>query len=137
MTIGYLRVSDGLRINRDSGREKLRRERVCRMCARPSAELEELWHRPDAVRILTRHHLVPKRFFKHFPEWKHLRDCDGNVVPLCRPDHDLIHSRDGAVRLQARAMLRRSLTQEEIAYMVQVRGIEWVNNKYPLHPYTS
>lgn len=116
------RVSESLRVRRDSGWQKVREEGHCRMCLRPAT-----------VRKLTRHHLVPQAYFNcrggTGTQWRYLRDVDANVVGLCRDDHDLIHSIEWGEF--AKIFLRNSLTQEEIAFMIQVRGLEWVNRFYP------
>lgn len=124
--IGYVRVSTSLLTKRGGGKEKLQEEGCCRMCLRPSSEE---WI-PGVLRLLTRHHLVPCRWFRKHAEWRDLRDVDANIVPLCRPCHDLIESKDG---LPHRKMLRRALLQEEIAFIVQVRGRDWLELRYPLH----
>lgn len=126
----YVAVSENLRFKRDSGKEKLRREGCCRMCLRPSAELADLWMRPDAIRVMTRHHLVPQRWFNVHKEWIHLRDCDANIVPLCRACHDLVELRNGSGSSHRR-MLRRLLTQAEISFIIQVRGYRWFEGTYP------
>jgi hypothetical protein len=125
----YIRVSESLQHRRESGREKVRAEGHCRMCLRSSAELSDLWERPDAVRIMTRHHLVPQHFIN--PEWKRFRDCNANIVPLCRGCHDLVEMRGDNGRLHRR-LLRRVLTQEEIVFILQVRGRKWLEKRYPL-----
>lgn len=126
----YLRVSQSLLVKRGGGKEKLREEGCCRMCLRPSAELGLLDERPDAVRLLTRHHLVPARWFRRHIEWRVMRDVDANIVPLCRPCHDSIELTGG---LPQRKMLRRAMLQEEVSFIIQVRGREWLETRYPLH----
>lgn len=131
----YIRVSEGLRYKRDCGREKVQAEGHCRMCLRPSAELVDLWQRPDAVRVMTRHHLVPKRYFKQ-NGYEHLRDVDANLVPLCRACHNLVERRGDEGRI-ARRMLRRLLTQTEIAFVLQMRGKAWLDIRYPISEKTE
>ena len=98
--------------------DKVRAEGHCRMCLR-SME----------VRPLTRHHLIPQRWFlrqRHDRRWASWRNLSANIIPLCRPCHD-----DVEHDLGARRMLRRVLTQEEIAFAVSVLGPEWLNRRYP------
>lgn len=116
------RVSPALRENRDSGKVKLREEKVCRMC-----------QRSNEVCRLTRHHLIPQsafswgRFgFGGTAGWRLLRDADANIVPLCRQCHDLVES-----GVWSRRLLRRVLLQAEIAFVIQVRGKEWFEARYP------
>jgi 5-methylcytosine-specific restriction endonuclease McrA len=118
IALDYVRVSDNLRVKRGCGKEKVREEDHCRFCLRPAR-----------IRSLTRHHLVPRSYFNNFG-YKYLRDSDANLIPLCREDHDLIH--DPIMGGMARTMLRKLLTQGEIAFMIQVRGIDWTNSTYPL-----
>lgn len=98
--------------------DKVRAEGHCRMCLRPAA-----------VRPLTRHHLVPQRWFlrqRHDRRWVAYRNLAANIIPLCRLCHD-----DVEHDLGARKMLRKMLTQEEIAFAWAVRGPEWLNHRYP------
>jgi len=95
---------------------------LCRMCGRPRN-----------VRQITRHHLVPIAWFDKQPEAiRRLRNATANLVPLCRPCHDLVDHRDPIVRAEARRMLRRSLAQAEIAFAIHVRGRSWLSGHYPL-----
>lgn len=104
--------------NATSGLVKLR-EGQCRMCQRA-------WK----VRPPTRHHLVPLRWFMRYEgaAFRAIRNANANIIPICRPCHDLIEDRDPF----ARRMLRRLLTQQEIALAVQLRGVDWLNREYPL-----
>lgn len=122
-------VSESLRFKSGAGKNKVRAEGFCRMCGRAASELKDLPGRPDAIRLMTRHHLVPQEWFRVNPEWKHLRGCDANVVPLCRADHDLVELTDG---WEYRRELRRVMTQAEIAFVIQVRGRDWLDRRYPL-----
>jgi hypothetical protein len=107
----------GLFWNSSSGTVKLS-EGHCRMC-----------QRPKSVRPLTRHHLVPVRwFFGEGTPWRAVRNANANIVPLCRACHDLIEDGD----LVARGMLGRLLTQQEIAFVIRLRGIQWLSAEYPL-----
>ena len=67
-------------VYRDGGRSKVEEEGRCRLCLRD-----------QRIRPLTRHHVVPKRWFRSRGLPNSLRDADANIVPLCRPCHDLIH----------------------------------------------
>lgn len=118
------RVSDELARKRASGKTKVREEGHCRMCGRRGSE--EL--QPQSVRFLTRHHLVPRRWFRRHPLLQRLyANVDANIVPLCRPCHDMVEC-----DLGARRMLRHVLTQAEIAFCIQLRGEEWLEHRYPL-----
>lgn len=100
--------------------DKVRAEGHCRMCLRP-----------DKVRPLTRHHLVPQSWFMrqtHDKRWRAWRNLAPNIIPLCRPCHDSVERWDD---LEARRMLRRMLTQEEIAFAWATRGPEWFSRWYP------
>lgn len=95
---------------------------LCRMCGKPKA-----------VRPLTRHHLVPQSWFRYQDgHVKALMSATANLIPLCRLCHDLVDNSDDLwERVEARKMLRRSLTQQEIAFAIQVRGQSWLDIAYP------
>jgi len=100
------------------GWHKLREEGRCRLCLRSRS-----------VRRLTRHRLVPGREGGEYAY--------ANVVPLCRPCHDLV---DGCTmrarkrdRALWRAMLRRVMTDAEVAYVQRVMGDGWLRENYPTH----
>ena len=96
-------------------------EPICRMCGRPGH-----------VRPITRHHLVPESWFRRQPlSLRSIRNAHANLVPLCRPCHDLVDSRDEDERRESRRFLRRSLSQQEISFAIQVRGREWLDFHYP------
>lgn len=117
-------VSASLVRRRARGRRKIMEEGACRMC-----------ERSHSVRPLTRHHLVPDRFFRWQPmPTRSLAHVDPNIVPLCRPCHDLVEEPDRTIREEARRMLRRTLAQEELTFMIQVRGRAWVDKHYPTRP---
>lgn len=100
---------------------KMRSEGHCRMCLRPAS-----------VRHLTRHHIVPEAWFLRQPlHLRLIRNAHANIVPLCRLCHDLVDNRDADEREDARRMLRRTFSQSEIAFAVQVRGLKWLNDTYP------
>jgi hypothetical protein len=124
-------VSESLRFRSGAGKVKVRQEGHCRMCGRAAAELKDLCDRPDAIRLMTRHHLVPQEFFRVRPEWKHLRGCDANVVPLCRTCHDLVELPEWMGGRDHRRMLRKVMTQAEISFVIQVRGFDWLERRYP------
>src|SRR5262245_15389836 len=85
----------------------------------------------------TRHHLVPESWFLRQPEQLRLvRNAHANIIPLCRHHHDLVASKQPVVRLEARRLLRLTLTQQEIAFAIQVRGRDWLDSEYP-SPYKS
>lgn len=94
------------------GRAKVAKEGRCRMCLRP-----------DHVRQLTRHHLLPRRrsgrvtFQINHPL---------NIVPLCRECHDLVETEESA-----RKMLRRVLLVEEVEFLRRHVGARWLAQHYP------
>lgn len=96
---------------------------LCRMCGREKR-----------VRPITRHHLVPLSWFSGLADddpRRALRNATANLIPLCRPCHDLVDARDATVREPARRMLRRSLGQAEITFAIHVRGRSWLAYHYP------
>jgi 5-methylcytosine-specific restriction endonuclease McrA len=100
---------------------KILAEGQCRMCGRA--------HR---VRPLTRHHLVPESWFLSQPlPLRLIRNAHANIVPLCRPCHDRVDSREADERTDARRELRRCLGQAEIAFAISVRGKSWLDRYYP------
>ena len=127
-------VSQGLRRNRAGGREKLRDEGRCRMCLKTAAEVTASGQHVRGERLLTRHHLVPRTWWSYGTKrreerrsgWRRLRDADANIVPLCRPCHDLVES-----DVDGRKLLRKVLSQAEIAYCIQARGQLWFDTYYP------
>lgn len=133
-----VRVSRSLRYKSGAGKVKVKLEGHCRMCLRAAAELRDLPDHPNAIREMTRHHLVPQYVFRDSPTWKHLKGCDANVVPLCRACHDLVElpdyegGEDGKVGLEYRRELRAVLTQAEISFVIQTMGAKWLEARYPL-----
>lgn len=101
---------------------KIVSEGHCRMCLRP-----------NHVRPLTRHHLVPVAWFIRQPhKLRIIRNAHANIVPLCRVCHDLVDCRDDdGERFQSRRLLRRSLSQQEVAFAIATRGMEWFDAHYP------
>lgn len=128
------RVPVSLRDTSYSGRWKIRNEGHCRMCGRSS--------RVRPLSPLTRHHIVPLSWFSadHSPQaavqreayWP-VRNANANIVPLCRPCHDAVESRDPVIRTHARAELRRVLTQAEIAFAISVLGKDEFDKHYRWH----
>lgn len=105
-------------VYRGGGREKTTQEGRCRLCLRP-------WR----IRRPSRHHLVPKRWFAlHGIVSTILRDCDANVIPLCRVCHDAVESPSDD---QARRLLRKVLGSAEVALAIRLRGSRWFDERYP------
>lgn len=95
--------------------DKLAAEQHCRACLR---------HR--SIRTLTRHHLVPQSWWlARGAVFSRYRNISANIIPLCRPCHDEVE-RDA----EARRMLRRVLSQQEIALAIALRG-DWFDRRYP------
>lgn len=129
-----LTLDDPLVRYRYGGREKLAEEGRCRMCLRPKR-----------IRRLTRHHLVPQRWFNSrartspgpqhpdfvrlgiapFEEFR-VRDCDANVVPLCAPCHNEVET-----DVSARKTLRKLLGATEVAFAIKLLGEQWFDSTYP------
>jgi hypothetical protein len=100
---------------------KVESEGHCRMCLRPAS-----------VRRLTRHHLVPARWWIRQPlPLRSYRNAHAGVIPLCSPCHQLVDAKDHDERMGARRMLRRSLTQQEVAFAIFLRGKPWLDRQYP------
>lgn len=100
---------------------KIAAEGHCRMCLRSVR-----------IRPLTRHHLVPEGWFRKQPvHLRAIRNAHANIAPLCRPCHDRVDANHEATRREARMHLRRSLSQQEIAFAIQVRGRAWLDEDYP------
>lgn len=98
---------------------KLLAEGRCRMCLRDAS-----------VRALTRHHLVPQRYYSGVV-FADRRDANENVVPLCRPCHDLIDCGPWSERRPHRVMLRRLLTAGELSSIRRRRDERWLERHYP------
>lgn len=105
-----------------TGNEKVQREGRCRMCQRLAR-----------VRPLTRHHLVPQSWFMRLgnERFRHQRNVGPNVIPLCRPCHDLIDNRNRRESREPRRELRQLLTQAECAFVIQMLGLQWLDSWYP------
>lgn len=100
-----------------------------------SAKMEHSYCRLGDYRCgrLTRHHLVPEHWFLRQPlALRQIRNAHANIIPLCREHHDLVESKQPVVKLEARRRLRWALTQEEITFAIQVRGMDWLDEEYPL-----
>lgn len=116
-----MRLSETLAI-RDA-EVKMRHEKICRLCLRP-----------EHVRPLTRHHIVPLRWFvRQGIRMRIHRNASANITPLCRDCHDRVESPNRTIRVEARRYLRRSMTQQEVAFAIAVRGRDWLELQYPLH----
>lgn len=120
--VGYQRISPSLAHNVTSGRIKVAQEKRCRIC--------------DARYRLTRHHLVEHAWFlARKPELRSLRNANANIIPLCETCHRIVDGvRDPVGRLQKRAAIRTALYSNEIAFILQVRGRDWLNAHYPVNP---
>jgi len=110
-------VSPSLVVQRHKGFAKVREEGRCRMCLRSSS-----------VRPLSRHHLVPQAWFRARPKLAPLRHAEANIVPLCDPCHQAVEERGS----HARKELRRLLGAAEVAFVIQVRGRDWLDLRYPV-----
>lgn len=107
------------------GKRKLTAEKVCRLCGSE-------W---TAWRVRTRHHVVPQSWFLGLEAddvRRGIAHAQSNLVPLCRPCHDEVDSRYPVVREMARRMLRLVMTQQEVAFVIALRGREWLDLEYPL-----
>jgi hypothetical protein len=110
-------VNPTLIVQRGKGWIKCREEGACRMC-----------RRPDKIRPLTRHHLVPLSWFRARPRFAPLRNADANIVPLCEPCHKQVERRSPP---HARIELRRLLYPVEVAFVLQTAGRPWLDWRYP------
>lgn len=100
---------------------KMQAEGHCRMCLRPAR-----------VRELTKHHIVPVSWLLRQPlPLRMIRNAHANIIPLCRPCHDIVDNRDEDDRMRARRYLRRCLSQQEITFAIQIRGKQWLDAQYP------
>lgn len=109
-------------LRRGNGGQKVEHEGHCRMCRRPAH-----------VRPLTEHHIVPRRWWVGMDDrWRIVLHAAANVIPLCRPCHDLVEDSDVTVREPARRMCRRSMTQQEVAFAIHLQGADWVARHYPI-----
>ena len=59
-----------------------------------------------------------------------MRNANANIVPLCRPCHDLVEDRDPVIQMHARVHLRRVLTQAEISFAIAVWGKDEFDSHY-------
>jgi hypothetical protein len=117
------RVNPSLAENRMSGREKLLMEARCRICH----------ERYD----LSRHHLVPHSWFlaEENESLRQVRNANANIVPLCVSCHRIVDGVNAPVsRLKKRSALRRALGSNEIAFILQVRDRDWLDEHYPKNP---
>ena len=102
-------------------KDKREREGRCRLCGRGKH-----------IRSLTRHHLIPKRRRGRFlGPMNH----DHNIVPLCRPCHDEVElAIERKIDRIVLVYLRRSLTADEVAFIIDYMGIAFLNRMYPSRP---
>jgi hypothetical protein len=97
----------------------------CRLCGNPHE------HTMVGKRI-TRHHVVPESWFLGQPvSLRLIRNAHANIIPLCRDCHDKVDSKHPVVREQARMRLRPLMTQQEVSFVIQVRGRDWLEREYP------
>lgn len=82
--------------------------RPCRLC-------------PEAATNL--HHIVPRS--------QGGDDVPENVVELCGSGTTGCHGRVESRDVAARSRLRKSLTSEEIAYVLDRKGVAWLDDAYP------
>jgi 5-methylcytosine-specific restriction endonuclease McrA len=103
-------------VNPLAGRDKLRREKACRMCGhkRGSATVRR--------RALTRHHLIPRS--------QGGDDVDANLVPICESCHAFVHSQPPGG--SASVALRAVLDPAEQAYCIWKVGEARFDARYPL-----
>lgn len=88
--------------------------------------------RDEGVRPLTRHHIIPESWFMPQPiKLKMIRNAHANIVPLCRLCHDLVDSKNAIERAEARKMLRKTFSQQELAFVIRVLGKGWLDEQYP------
>jgi hypothetical protein len=98
----------------------------CRLCGADHSHTR-------AGKRLTRHHVVPESWFLGQPlALRLIRNAHANIIPLCRDCHDNVDSRHPVVCEKARMELRVLMTQQEIAFVIQVRGRAWLERAYPL-----
>ena len=100
---------------------KVAAEGRCRLC-----------QRSFKIRQPTRHHLIPQSWWIRQPlPLRAFRNAWAGIVPLCRKCHDSVDSKDPVEQWEWRRMLRRSLTQQEIAFVICVMSKRWLDLEYP------
>lgn len=120
-TLRVIGIPKSLLSHQPSSAEKCRLEGRCRMCGRSAK-----------VRQLTQHHVVPLEWWRDIAlEYRSRRNVNANIVPLCRPCHDEVDHWSER-RLPARSMLRRTMSQQEVAFAIACAGLPWVEENYPL-----
>lgn len=102
-------------------------EQKCRLCG--------------SERELTRHHLVPRQWFRLRPPRSKVTHDRFNIVVLCLPCHNDIEGSLSPLALaremiaqrkhEARQALRRKLTADESAFVVNTAGEKWFDKEYP------
>jgi hypothetical protein len=113
---GRVGLPPALAVSHQKGFAKLRQENRCRMCQRPAS-----------VRPLTRHHVVPRSWFKERPKLACLQHADANIVPLCAPCHSDVERPGDHARIE----LRRLLRPGELAFALRTAGRRWLDRRYP------
>lgn len=89
------------------------------MCLRPQEG------RPGSPRWLTRHHVVPKSWCDDHDIPFRVRDAEANIIPLCGSCHRAVERDE-----YARRMLRKVLTQAEIAFAIHLATKRWFDWRY-------
>lgn len=92
-----------------AGNDKLRAEGKCRLCGAAAA-----------IRGLTRHHLVPRG--------QRGDDISDNIIPLCGDGTRGCHAEVEYRTKGYRPRLRRKLTADELAYIIDKKGASWLNS---------
>lgn len=101
-------------VSRTAGIQKCAFEGRCRACGRtPTGELGDR---------LERAHLVGRGVGGD--------DIDKNIVPLCSKCHRSMHDHDRHWRTVSDA-IRMSLTDEETAYVIVKKSLDWLDRTYP------
>lgn len=119
----FVRVPDRTLISPKITNHKMQAEGHCRMCGRP-----------PSIRPLTKHHIIPASWFLRQPlPLRVIRNAHANVCPLCRVCHDMVDHRETAERMDSRRLLRRCFSQQEIAFVIAIRGKAWLDHHYPEH----
>jgi hypothetical protein len=99
------------------------------MCRRPF--LPRGWRdgdpAPAGARRATRHHIVPLSLKRNK---RHAINNPRNIVPLCRPCHDLI-DQPGPMQRLARSMLRGLMRNSEVEFVGAWMGSGWLQLHYP------
>lgn len=97
------------KVDHGAGKKKLKRENACRVC--------RFGHRP-----MTRHHLVPRSLLGD--------DVEDNLIPLCIFCHEKFEH-DGHERRRVGAAIRNTMTEAELAYVLERKGEVFLERYYP------